>query len=860
MPQKTQQPLQDNIRLLGGMLGDTIRRFEGDKIFDTVEQVRRLSQKARSGGKDARNAIEKAFSRLPASDKYKVAKAFTQFLQLANVAEQTHRIRRRDAYKRSGAAPQRASPLDTFTRLQEQGTTAGAITDALRDIQIELVLTAHPTEAATPHAIRACRDLSALLLRLDEKDLPFDERGLVLREIRAAVIRLWLGGAVRDRKPTPVDEARYGLELTERILWRAVPHFFYQLSVAYKTAVGDMSQVFPSPFRFASWMGGDRDGHPGVTAKVTRRVLDETSGAAVTRYLAALEDLSAVLVFDKDARGIKLQKGVTQRITGMERKLRDFRQGVLAGKAGYSRDAFLADLDDLRLFIRENADERMAYGPLQDLIWRVRVFGLCFMQLDIRQSADVHENAVDDILGGKYKTLSESAKMSALQQHIRKGTKPRKGVSAQTAEVLDTLRLFETLPREFFGAYIISMAAQPSDILEAVFLLKAAGVAGHVPVCPLFETPESLENARSAMKTLYALPLYRRHVNGAQEIMLGYSDSAKRGGYVSAAWFIHQLQSDLQDLGRKNKIRTTFFHGRGGTIARGGGPIETALLALPRPHASHRIRATEQGEAIDAKFGLPAIAERTMELYLSGFLEAVLSKPEKKPDAWLKTMDRLSAESSSAFRAVVYECPEFLAHYEQLTPMQELSLLKIGSRPGRRKKGADLENLRAIPWVFGWTQSRTLLPAWLGIAEAIDAEIAAGRLKTLKDMYQGWPFFKSVIDLVEMAVAKADDDITDYYSKLLVEPGLQWLTKDYLQRLGKTRKALLRVTGQKAMLQGKPVLERSIRIRSPYVDVLNVLQAHLLKEYRAKKRPSRDLYRTLALTISGISAGMRNTG
>ncbi len=855
----TQKPLQNNIRLLGAMLGETISLFEGKDLFNKVEKVRRLAQKARLGDKQARKDIEKTFQKLGSAEKYKIAKSFTQFLQLANVAEQTHRIRRRKQHRATGGSPQKASPFDTFSRLMKGGVKASEIKSALRDVQIELVLTAHPTEALMPHAIRAQRDLSALLLRLDETDLPEDDAAFVNNDIRAIVMRLWLGGMVRERKPTPVDEARYGLELSERILWRAVPHFFYQLSAAYKKVVGDMSDLFPSPFRYASWMGGDRDGHPGVTSKTTEKVLHETSHAIIVRYIASLKELSDILVFDKDKRGTALQKGCRQRIEAMEKKLRAFKNGLLHGKSLYSRAEFLSDLDGLRIFIKKGGAEKLAYGYLQVLIWRVRVFGLCFLKLDVRQSADVHENAVADIVAG-YRDLTEEKKIAKLQSLMRGNTRLPKKLSPQTAEVIATLKLFKTLPHEFFGAYIISMAATASDILEAVFLLKVAGVKHKVPVCPLFETPDSLEKARGVMKQLYAIPLYKKYLDAEQEIMLGYSDSSKRGGYMNAAWFIYKLQSDLQELGRKQGIKTTFFHGRGGTIARGGGPIETALLALPRPHASHRIRATEQGEAIDAKFGLPEVAERTMELYLSGFLEAVLSKPHKYPKAWISAMDNLAAASSKSFRKSVYETPEFLTHYEQLTPMPELSLLKIGSRPGRRKKGGDLENLRAIPWVFGWTQSRTLLPAWLGVAEGIETEIKAGRLKTLQAMYKGWPFFKSIVDLVEMAVAKADEGVTEYYSSLLVEPSLQWLTKDYIKKLDATRKSLLKVMQRKQILEGKQVLARSIRIRSPYVDVLNVMQAHLLKEYRTKKRPDRDLRRTLALTIGGISAGMRNTG
>lgn len=852
---ETQAQLARDIRLLGGILGEVIERFEGKALLDRIERTRKLAQKARLGDKQAHRGIEKELQHLTHAQKYKVAKAFTEFLRLANLAEQTHRIRRRQAHRVGGSVAQRASPLDTFTRLRENGVSPAEIKAALRDAQIELVMTAHPTEAMMPQAIRAYRDLSFTLLKLDSPEHDETEKELMLRDVRSIITQLWLSGVVRERKPTPVDEARYGLEFAERILWRAVTDFHHQMSAAYKIAVGDMSDLFPRPIRFASWMGGDRDGHPGVTAKITRRVLQETTNAATARYLGALKELREAFPLDHEGIGLRVQKGCLNRIAGMEKKLRGFKKDVNS----FTRRDFLDRLYSLQEFLKETGADAFMRTPLQELIWRVRIFGLCFLKLDIRQSADIHAAALAELLPG-YATAGEAHKIRLISSALKRGRGAPKTVSKKTAEVLDTLRLYRDMPHEFLGPYIISMAAQASDLLGVMYLMKVAGVESGVPICPLFETPASLESAREVMESLYRLPAYRRHAGKEQQIMLGYSDSSKRGGYIGAAWEIYRLQSDLLAIGKKHGIRTTFFHGRGGSVARGGGPIETALLALPRPHLTKRIRVTEQGEAIEAKFGLPGVAQRTMELYLSGFMEAILLPPPKIEPAWTKVMERLARTSSAAFRKAVYEEPDFMAHYNQLTPTGELGLLKIGSRPGRRKKDGGLESLRAIPWVFGWTQSRTLLPAWLGVGDALQAEIKAGNLGTLQAMYKNWPFFNAMIDLVEMTVAKADPAVTEYYSALLVEPELQWLTKEYLVRLADTRKTLLKVVGREELLSEKQVLARSIRLRTPYVDVLNILQAHLLKEYRSMSRPPRDLRRTLALTIGGISAGMRNTG
>ncbi|HYD18599.1 MAG TPA: phosphoenolpyruvate carboxylase [Patescibacteria group bacterium] len=853
----TLAPLTANVRLLGGMLGDTITTFEGKRIFDKVEALRRLSQKSRLGDKTAPRAIEQELAGLSHAEKYKVAKAFTEFLRLANLCEQVHRIRRRNDYRRLGKDAQRASPYDTFERLRARGLPEKTIREAMRDVQIELVLTAHPTEAMRPQAVRAYRDLSIALLKLDHDTLAPYERDVVMRDVASLITQLWLSGAVRERKPTPVDEARYGLEVAERILWRAIPDFHHLMSAAYKEVVGDMAGVYPRPIRFGSWMGGDRDGHPGVTADITRKVLREASNAATAKYLIALKNLRENFAFDKDGESAELHDYCLSQIAKAERRLREFRRTL----SGLTRNELLSILYDMQDYLHKNKAGALAGVPLQELIWRIRVFGLCFLKLDIRQSSDRHAAAVEEILGTAYAKADEAKKITLLEKAIR-ATKFRlpKKLSADTAEVIDTLRVYNEFPGEFFGPYIISMAETVSDLLGVQFLMKAAGVKANIPISPLFETPASLKSAVNTMAALYNSRVYRKHAGAEQQIMVGYSDSSKRGGYLAAAWEIYGLQTSLLAIGKKHGLQTTFFHGRGGSVARGGGPIETALLALPRPMETKRIRITEQGEVIDSKFGLPGVAERTMELYLSGFLDAVLSKPQPRHAAWDKAMQRIADVSEKAFRKTIYETPEFMDHFQQLTPAPELGLLKIGSRPGRRKKGGGLDSMRAIPWVFGWTQSRTMLPAWLGVGDALNAEIAAGNLEQLREMYAEWPFFQAVTDLVEMVVAKADAEITRYYSQLLVEPRLQYLTEEYLHRLQSTGEMLRKVTARDDLLEKSPVLARSIRIRTPYVDVLNILQAHLLKEYRSLKNPPKELRKTLALTIGGISAGMRNTG
>lgn len=846
--------LQDNIHLLGDILGETIRAQESAALLDKIEQLRALAKKSRAGGKSqpsAQDMIAKILARLPADDQYKIAKAFTLFMQLVNVAEQTHRIRRRRQYRAHENAPQKSSPDDVFTRLLKSGVAPGRIKQALADMNIELVITAHPTEVMLPDTIRAWRDLSANLLSFDNPALAAEEREQVTDDIRAIVLRQWDSHPIRDERPSPEDEARYGIELTEKILWDAVPMFFRQLRAAYRRRIGSMADLYPCPVRFGSWMGGDRDGHPGVTAEVTRNVLEMSLAAARRLYGRELAILRAKLLFDTES---PVLAALQPRI---RRYLKDLISMIDARRP---QADVMRKLEALKMLLQQHDLLMLAEKELQNLIWRLRVFGLSLLKLDIRQASNVHAAAVGDFISG-YESLSENDKIKKLTQKLSgKKIAPPKSLGRQTREVLATMALLQEYPAELFGCYIISMAGSASDILAVQFLLRAAGVTRKVPISPLFETPDTLAAAPGVMAALYKIPAYRRYAGKHQDIMVGYSDSGKRGGYIRSLWDIYLLQEKLARAGVQNGIETVFFHGRGGALARGGGPIESTLDMMPHPQMSRRIRITEQGEIINAKFGMPGIAGRTLERYLSGMMDAFFAKQKTLPPAWRQMMERLASASAAAFRAKVYDDPSFMPHFEALTPARELKLLKIGSRPGSRKKGGGLESMRAIPWIISWTQPRVMMPAWEGVAAAIGAEIKNGQLKKIQDMYRHWPFFKAIIDMIEMSVSLADEEVAHYYSKLLVPAGLQKNTHAYLQELSATRRLIRKVKQENILLAGNTVLQHAIDVRTPYVDVLNILQAQLLKKYRTKGHKTPAIKKTLALTFSGISAGMHNTG
>ena len=846
-------PLESNIRLLGDVLGAVIAESEGRAFFNKVEHLRELGQLGRSraaGHAKAAGRMAALITAASPAERYKIAKAFTELMQLMNVAEQAHRIRRRRHYRAAGNAPQKSSPDDMFARLIARGVSPARIKKALRDLNLELVITAHPTEVMMPETIRAYRDIAATLLALDNPALAEEERTALLADLRALVLRQWQARSLRDERPTPQDEARYGIELTEKILWTAVPLFFRQLRAAYNRKIGSMADLFPCPIRFASWMGGDRDGHPGVTAAVTREVLDMSIAHARRLYDREIDTLSAKLTFaPESAADRRLQAAFARHIDTLRRNLAD----------GTTRPQFMARLESLKTLLQRHNLLPLVEKELQNLIWRVRVFGLSLLKLDLRQDAAVHARAVASLLPG-YLEKDEAGRLKSLAAALGKKriALPRR-LPAETREVLATFGVLRDYPAELFGNYIISMATQASDLLAVQLLLKAAGVKAHIPICPLFETPDALAGAADVMRAAYAVPVYRRYAGRQQDIMVGYSDSGKRGGYFQSLWQIYCLQEDLTRIGRRHGIETAFFHGRGGAIARGGGPIESVLAMMPRPLATHRLRITEQGEIINSKFGMPGIAGRTMERYLSGLMSAIFARKTALPRDWRQMMTRLSDASAADFRHAIYEDPHFLAHFQQLTPAREMSLMKIGSRPGSRKKNGGLESMRAIPWIFSWTQPRVMLPAWKGVAAALSAEIDHGHFKTLRAMYKGWPFFRALIDMVEMSTALADEKVTEYYSRLLVKKDLQARTDDYMAELHMARRLVATVKGLRRPLQENPVLAHGIAVRTPYVDVLNILQAQVLADYRAGHH-ARAVQDTLALTFSGISAGMYNTG
>jgi phosphoenolpyruvate carboxylase len=869
------------------LLGDTLRTVEGDGLFRAVEDVRALAKSARRGKEEGLVALERALQELPVVEALTVARAFAHFLTLANICEQHHRLRRRRDYERApDAPPQRGSFADAFERLLGAGIPAAGLREAISGLRLELVLTAHPTEVVRRTLRQRHRRIADLLAERDRPDLTSPERDDSVHELRREITAEWKTDEVRHRRPGPLDEVRWGLVVFEQTLWEAVPATLRSLDRALAAATGDPMAVEAAPIRFGSWMGGDRDGNPLVTPDVTRQACLLARWMAADLYLAEVTALRGELSMRDASEELRDHVGDSREpyrafLASVRDRLHATRSAADAALEGrtlsaesevpYRTAEELAEA--LRVCYRsltETGAEIVARGRLLDLLRRTACFGLTLVRLDLRQEASRHTEALDAIsrtLGeGPYADLSEEARVEWLSRHLERGGRDVRaaietanGFQGPVRDVIETCRIAAAVPPESLGAYVISMARAPSDVLGVELLQEAHSVTPPLRIVPLFETVSDLRQAGPMMGKLLAMSWYRRRICGRQEVMIGYSDSAKDGGRLAASWELYCAQEAIVNVCREAQVALTLFHGRGGTVGRGGGPTHLAIQSQPPGSVDGALRVTEQGEMIEAKFGLPGIAVRTLEVYLTAILEASLL-PSAGPSAqWRSLMGDLAEHSRTVYRGSVYERPEFVEYFRAATPEPELAHLNIGSRPARRGSGSGVESLRAIPWVFAWTQTRLMLPAWLGVGAALDAAIQEGRLSVLQGMYREWPFFHSTIDLIEMVLAKASPEIAARYDAHLVPERLRPVGSELRAQLDQTVDAVLLVTGHGELLEDNAVLRRSIDVRNPYVDPINIVQVEVLRRLR-EEGESPELLDAFAICVNGIAAGMRNTG
>ena len=864
------------------MLGITLREQGGQELFEMVERVRALAKNARAGNDGDFRELEDLLSHLPVEDSFDISRAFAHFLTLANVAEQHHRVRRRRAYQQDpDAGPQPGSLDETFDRLlKKQGVTPEALHETICRLQIEFVLTAHPTEVVRRTLLRKHNRIAALLAQRDTRDLTRFERDEVEEALGRDITSCWLTDEIRRTRPTPLDEAHGGLAYIEEILWEVVPRFLRLLDRSLRKFTGKPLALTAAPLRFGSWMGGDRDGNPYVTADVTRKVCLLARRQAVMLYARDLKTLASELSITVCSDALRARVGnahepyrafldvVQERLSATLQDL----DAQLAGRSPANPDAYenAEDLADSLLLCHRSLHDAgagtIADGPLLDTIRRVACFGLTLARLDIRQEAARHTDLLDAFTRargwGAYSEWDEDRRQEFLARALQSDPDPIPPQSVSdlaSREVLDTFRVIAELGPDALGAYVISMAKAPSDILAVEFLQHQAGCRRRLPVVPLFETVDALRQAGATIRKLLSIPWYRRQTGGGLQVMVGYSDSAKDAGILTAGWELYKAQEELVQACREHGTRLTLFHGRGGSIGRGGGPTYAAIQSQPPGSIDGRLRVTEQGEMIQSKFGIPGIALRTLEVYTSAVAEATLRPSPRPGPEWRACMERLSQTAMAAYREVVRDDARFEPYFHAATPEAVLGELNIGSRPAHRRADLNVEDLRAIPWIFAWTQTRLLLPSWLGVGAALEETLGSDRRDRLLAMYRGWPFMHATLDLVAMVMAKADMRIAACYDERLVPETLRPLGRDLRRRFAAATRAVLAVTGRDDLLASNPVLRHSIDVRNPYVDPLNIVQVDLLRRFRDDPENA-TLHDALLVTVNGIAAGMRNTG
>ena len=868
--------LREDVHLLGELLGDTVREQYGEAFLQKIEDIRRSAKADRSGSAEQ---LSSSLDGLSEDELLPVARAFNQFLNLANIAEQYQLIRRRDADQ---PEPFEARVLpELLDRLKKAGHSPDALARQLGKLSIELVLTAHSTEVARRTLIHKYDAIAAQLAAQDHRDLTPAERAQVRERLQRLIAEAWHTEEIRRTRPTPVDEAKWGFAVIENSLWQAIPNHLRKADKALFAATGLHLPLEAAPIRFASWMGGDRDGNPNVTATVTREVLLLARWMAADLFLRDVDFLAAELSMQQASPALRARVGehaepyraLLKQLRERLRATRSWAQSSLAVTQPASAEVLHDNhdlIEPLRLCyesLHECGMGVIADGPLLDTLRRAVTFGLFLVRLDVRQDAARHASALSEItdyLGlGRYEDWDEEARIAFLQTELnnRRPLLPRHfRPQAETAEVLATCSEIAAAPAASLGSYVISMAGAASDVLAVQLLLKEAGVARPMRVVPLFETLADLDNAGPVMQRLLGLPGYRAGLHGPQEVMIGYSDSAKDAGTTAAAWAQYRAQETLVEICRGQNVELLLFHGRGGTVGRGGGPAHAAILSQPPGSVAGRFRTTEQGEMIRFKFGLPDIAEQNLNLYLAAVLEATLLPPPPPQPAWRGLMDQLAADGLKAYRSVVRDNPEFVEYFRQATPEQELGRLPLGSRPAKRRAGG-IESLRAIPWIFGWTQTRLMLPAWLGWEAALSNALARGQGGLLAEMREQWPFFRTRIDMLEMVLAKADVEIARSYDERLVQSQLRPLGAQLRDLLSQACQVVLGLTGQPVLLAHSPDTLEFIRLRNTYLDPLHLLQADLLARSRTRDAAlDSPLEQALLVTVAGIAAGLRNTG
>ena len=853
------QDLRDDVRLLGSILGDVIASARGEAFVQTIEEIRSLAKQARNEREVDLDNLQFRLRALSDTELVDIARAFNQFLSLANIAEQ--RIEHRYVLDRL---------QEDFERNHE--VLGEQFSAAVRKTRIEMVLTAHPTEVLRRTLIRKYDEIARTLgCNHEDKN----------EHLRRLVTEVWHTDEIRKHKPTPVDEAKWGFAVVENSLWHAIPKACRTIDAfLVRNELDELPPEF-CPFQVASWMGGDRDANPNVTAEVTEEVLRLGRWMAADLFLRDIDVLIDDLSMSECDIALRTESGVTdepyrailKRLRARLRTARDWAEGreELSPGVIVQDHEILAPLKLCFDSLTNVGLRQIAVGPLLDTLRRANCFGAKLVQLDVRQSADRHRLVLDELVeyyrqpessSSAFNDWSESEKQDFLIKELldkrplfSRGWVP----SSESSEVMETCDVIARDGGQGISSYIISMAEEPSDVLLVALLLKESGLNKPIPIIPLFESLRDLNRAGEVMQTLFEIPWYREYLSkqdDLQVVMIGYSDSAKDTGQFAAAWAQYRAQEDLNRVAQRHGISLTLFHGRGGAIGRGGGPSTEAILAQPPGTVNGSLRTTEQGEMIRYKLGTPEVAHATLIGYVLATIEATHASHDPMAQSEREALDELTDLTGSAYRSIVNE-DKFVSAFRELTPERELSELAIGSRPARRRDSTDISSLRAIPWVFAWTQVRLMLPAWLGTEVALETlcqdETQFHNLCKL-------PFFRMQIDLLEVMVAKVEPMLVRMYASRLTRGTARKTVSELIDRIQQAKSYLLKLRNTDRLLDENQSMIDSLAVRNTYLDPLHVLQIELLHRHRNSTDQETEVLRALKVTMAGIATGLRNTG
>ncbi len=892
------EPLREDVRVLGALVGDMIREQGGARLFESVEGARRAAIARREGDADAAARLTDVVCNRSPAEADALVRAFSTYFKVVNLAEQVHRIRRRRDYLRQGAV-QAESFAATFRELHEAGVGLGAVGALWARLRVEPVFTAHPSEATRRTIlVKLQRIARALVDRLDPSLTP-DEARAAMARIRSDVTAMWQTEEQPSERPTVMDELEHVAFYLTDVIYRVIPSFYEAMEGGAAATFGQAGRaVADAPIlRFASWVGGDMDGNPNVSAETVRAALARHRELILERYRVELLDLADQL--SQTRSRVAVDPEVNERVAAYGEWLpaalqqvpirhRDMPYRVLCrlcaarvtdtvanGPEAYrSADELLADLGQIARSLAAHGGTHAGMFAVRRAMRRVETFGFHLATLDLRQDGRLLRRVMADLLGDdRWSERTTGERTDRLCQVWASAAHPPRARGAETVRCLDVFRAVRDCRAQYgaaaIGPFIVSMTQGVDDVLTVLVLARWAGLStesGAVPldVAPLFEIVDDLEAAPRIMTELLSNPAYRAHVVGRgsrQVVMIGYSDSNKDGGLAASRWALQRAQARLVEAIGPSGVALTIFHGRGGTIGRGGGKTHRAVRAAPRGSVDGRLRVTEQGETIHEKYGLRGIALRTLERTVGAVALATAAprSPDPREARWREIMDELAAGSRRAYRALVYEHPRFLAYFRAATPIDVIEQMPIGSRPPSRAPGDRIEDLRAIPWVFAWTQSRHLVPGWYGLGSGLEESLRRHGEAALAEMAREWPFLRTLLEDAEMALAKADISIASRYAQLATVAGAELFPR-IRDEYDRTTALLLQLRGATELLEHDPALRRSIRLRNPYVDPMSLLQVDLLDRWRAGGRADNELLRALFATVQGIAEGLQNTG